>query len=90
MPTIVVEFVSRAARDRRRDYEEKRREYLAIGVKEYWDIDRFRRQMTVFRADSTEQTIGETEKFQTPLLPGFELPLAQLLALSDEWEDTEL
>ncbi|MFO0918275.1 MAG: Uma2 family endonuclease [Planctomycetaceae bacterium] len=90
MLTSVVEFVSRAARDRRRNYEEKRREYLAIGIKEYWVIDRFRRQMTVFRADSTEQTIGETEKFQTPLLPGFELPLAQLLALSDEWEDTEL
>ena len=89
MPTIVVEFVSRAARDRRRDYEEKRREYLALGVQEYWVIDRFRRRMSVFRPDGSEQTVGEQEKFQTPLLPGFELPLSQLLALSDEWEDTE-
>src|SRR5262245_60796661 len=28
VPTIIVEFVSRAKRDRRRDYEEKRQEYL--------------------------------------------------------------
>ncbi len=89
VPTIVVEFVLRAARDRRRDYEEKRREYLALGVREYWVIDRFRRRMNVFRPDGSEQTVGEQEKFQTPLLPGFELPLSQLLALSDEWEDTE-
>jgi len=89
-PTIVVEFVSRAARDRKRDYDEKRQEYLGIGVKEYWVIDRFRRLMTVFRPDGAEQQIGEQEVFHTPLLPGFELPLHRLLALSDEWEDTEL
>lgn len=35
MPTIVVEFVSRRSRDRRRDYETKREECADIGVKEY-------------------------------------------------------
>ena len=34
VPTIVVEFVSQRQRDRQRDYEEKRREYLALGVAE--------------------------------------------------------
>ena len=43
VPAIVVEFVSNRKRDRVRDYEEKRREYLAIGVSEYWIIDRFKR-----------------------------------------------
>ena len=49
VPTIAVEFVSRGKRDWLRDYEEKRREYLALGVAEYWIIDRFRRTMTVYR-----------------------------------------
>jgi Uma2 family endonuclease len=88
-PTIVIEFVSRRARDRKRDYEIKRDEYLDLGVKEYWVIDRFRRCMTVFRPDGSEQQILEHDPFQTPFLPGFELPLARLFALSDEWKDTE-
>jgi Uma2 family endonuclease len=89
VPTIAIEFVSRAARDRQRDYELKRDEYLQLGVKEYWVIDRFRRTMTVFRPDGSERKIAESEQVQTPLLPGFELPLARLFALSDEWKDTE-
>lgn len=87
-PTIVVEFVSRSRSDWLRDYEVKRREYIDFGVREYWIIDRFRRTMTVYRpADPgpTEQVVKEGETFQTPLLPGFELPLAQLLEVSDRW-----
>jgi len=51
VPTIVIEFVSKDRRDRERDYEHKRRQYLDLGVTEYWVIDRFRRTMTVFRRD---------------------------------------
>ena len=90
VPTIVVEFVSRAKADRRRDYEEKRREYLEIGVAEYWIIDRFRRQMTVFRnqpGQSPEQVVAEKDSYRTDLLPGFELPLARLLAAADAWKE---
>ena len=90
VPAIVVEFVSRRHRDRVRDYEEKRREYLAIGVLEYWVIDRFRRIMTVFRGrpgpgEPAEQVLKENEVYRTPLLVGFELPLAQLLKVADDW-----
>jgi Uma2 family endonuclease len=46
IPTIVVEFVSSGMRNWLRDYDEKRREYLAPGVLEYWVIDRFGRTMT--------------------------------------------
>ena len=35
VPTIVVEFVSAGKRSLARDYEEKRDEYLALGVREY-------------------------------------------------------
>ena len=88
VPTIAVEFVSVGKRDWLRDYEEKRREYLAMGVSEYWVIDRFRRTMTVYRnppRGPAEQVIVEAGVYRTDLLPGFELPLAQLLAEADDW-----
>lgn len=85
-PTIAIEFVSAGKRDFQRDYMTKRDEYLRAGVLEYWIIDRFRRRMTVLRGGTepvTEIVIGEHETYTTPLLPGFELPLAQLLAVAD-------
>jgi Uma2 family endonuclease len=88
LPTIVVEFVSRARRDRLRDYVDKRTEYMDAGIAEYWIIDRFRRTLTVVRNVSgsvQERVVAETETYQTPLLPGFELPLAHLLAVADRW-----
>ena len=89
-PTIVAEFVSAGRRNRRRDYEEKRSEYLAIGVREYWVIDRFRRTLTVFAptaAGHRTTTVSEDQVYTTPLLPGFKLPLTRLLQLADRWED---
>jgi Uma2 family endonuclease len=88
VPAIVVEFVSNRQRDRVRDDEEKRRQYLAIGVQEYWIIDRFQRIMTVFRGrpgEPAEQIIKENEIYRTTLLTGFELPLARLLKVADDW-----
>ncbi len=49
LPTIAIELVSEARRDHLRDYEEKRREYMKLGIGEYWIIDRFRRIMSVIR-----------------------------------------
>lgn len=83
MPTIVVEFVSAARKDRQRDYEEKRKEYLEIQVVEYWIIDRFRRLMTVYRRADQEIVVKENDLYTTPLLPGFELSLARLLQVAD-------
>ncbi len=91
-PTIVVEFVSKARRDRVRDYEHKRQQYLDLGVAEYWVIDRFQRIMTVFRRNPPETgpedalIIHETETYRTDLLPGFDLPLKDLLAVADKWQ----
>jgi len=88
VPAIVVEFVSNRQRDRVRDYEEKRRQYLAIGVQEHWIIDWFQRIMTVCRGrpgEPAEQIIKENEIYRTTLLTGFELPLARLLKVADDW-----
>ena len=88
VPTIVVEFVSRRRRDWLRDYVDKRDEYLALGVVEYWVINRFQRTLTVFTSGASgiqEKTVGDKEVYTTPLLPGFELPLGKLLAVCDDW-----
>jgi Uma2 family endonuclease len=82
-PAIAIEFVGRRSRDRRRDYLDKRNEYAEAGVREYWIIDRFRRTMTVCRGAHEELTVRESETYTTSLLPGFELPLARLLAIAD-------
>lgn len=88
VPTITIEFVSEDRRSRRRDYEAKRDEYDAAGVMEYWVIDRFRRTLTVFRREGKKKTLKERvftehDTYSTPLLPGFELPLAKLFAEVD-------
>jgi Uma2 family endonuclease len=90
IPSIVIEFVSKRKRDRTRDDEEKRREFLTLGVREYWIIDRFDRRMTVFRNQQGERAdvvMKSGEPYRTPLLPGFELPLARLLKVADDWAD---
>jgi Uma2 family endonuclease len=86
VPTITVEFVSGDRRDRQRDYIDKRQEYIAAGIKEYWITDRFRRTLTAVRPGQQDQVVDENTTFKTPLLPGFELPLAKLLAAADRWE----
>jgi Uma2 family endonuclease len=85
-PTIAIEFVSAGKRNRRRDYVEKRDEYLAAGVTAYWIFDRFRRTLTVYHRGLPELVISESETYRSPLLPGFEVPLAQLLAVADRWQ----
>lgn len=88
VPTIIVEFVSSGKRNLMRDYEEKRDEYLAIGVREYWVVDRFARSMTVYRphgSRSTQEIVREGDVYATPLLPGFELHLDRLLERADRW-----
>jgi Uma2 family endonuclease len=89
LPKIVAEFVSAGKRSRRRDYEEKRQEYQACNIAEYWLFDRFRRIMTVFRNQAgrlSKKVIHEHEVYRTPLLPGFELPLTKIFSVVDMLE----
>ncbi|MBS0264673.1 MAG: Uma2 family endonuclease [Planctomycetes bacterium] len=92
LPTIVVEFVSAGKRAWRRDYIEKRDEYLAAGVLEYWVIDRFSRSLTAYgqrAGQKVELVVHEGEVFRPELLPGFELRLSELLIAADRWSDPE-
>ena len=92
LPTIIVEFVGPGKRAFLRDYEEKRDEYLELGAKEYWVIDRFQKTMTVYfqpPAKLSKRVVAENETYKTPLLPGFKLPLKRLLDLAISDEDDE-
>jgi Uma2 family endonuclease len=88
-PTIIVEFVSAGHRNRERDNLEKHREYKALGVRDYWVIDRFHRTMTVYGAKVSpkgKRVVPEKGVYSTPILPGFELPLSRLFAAADDWK----
>ena len=89
-PSIIVEFVSAGRRNRHRDYEEKRDEYLSVGVQEYWVFDRFERTMTVFRQgrgpSPRKEVLANSDVYVTTLLPGFQLPLARLFQIASRWE----
>ncbi len=92
LPSIAVEFVSASKKDRRRNYVEKKEEYMALGLGEYWIIDRFRRTLTVDRNLGTEyeeEVITEKGTYKPALLPGFKLPLKKLLAIADAWSESQ-
>ncbi len=88
IPTIVVEFVSASKRDQQRDYVIKRREYLSLGVKEYWIIDRFRGEMSIFRAGE-HAVVKRGEAYAPVLLPGFVLHFDALMSAADRWRDLD-
>jgi Uma2 family endonuclease len=89
-PNIIAEFVSWSKRDRLRDYETKRDEYEQIQIQEYWIIDRFRKTMTVHVLDDgkyRKRVLTAKQTYRTPLLPGFEVPLARLFTFAEKWVD---
>jgi hypothetical protein len=48
--------------------------------------------MTVFKKHGKSQqkrVLKEKQNYSTDLLPGFELPLAHLLAVADRWREAE-
>lgn len=74
VPDVVVEVVSQGGE--RRDYVEKREEYLRIGVREYWILDPAKQELLVLsRAGDVwlERVVPLDSLHQTPLLPGLEV-----------------
>lgn len=92
LPTIAVEFVSAGRRNRQRDYVDKKKEYMKIKIPEYWIFDRFQRTLTVIYNEPgglREQVIKEGESYQSAHLPGFVVPLAEILAAADQLAEAE-
>ncbi|MBI4617805.1 MAG: Uma2 family endonuclease [Planctomycetes bacterium] len=77
VPEIVIEVVSKGQESR--DYGEKREEYLAAGIREYWVVDPAHSSVVFLRRRGdrwAESELKGPRKYRTPLLPGFELDLA--------------
>ncbi len=88
VPEIVMEVVSKGGE--KRDYEDKREDYLAAGVTEYWIVDPKKRSMLALtrRGDTwVEQTLDATGVYETRLLPEFVLRLADVFAPLDARKD---
>ncbi len=84
VPEIVVEVISPGSEDR--DYVEKRDEYLAFGVVEYWIFDAHRREMLVLRRGRgqwMEKIVRPPETYTTRLLPGLELQCGPIFDAAD-------
>jgi Uma2 family endonuclease len=85
VPDITIEIVSRGSEQR--DYEEKREEYFAFGIKEYWIIDADKREVLVLRRGSgkwKETTFRVDDTIETKLLPGFQLDCGKLFEAADQ------
>jgi Uma2 family endonuclease len=83
-PELVVEVLSPGPSNQRRDREAKLTLYSRRGVAEYWIVDWQRRQVEVHRRENLQlhpfATLREADSLESPLLPGFALPLARVFA----------
>lgn len=78
-PDIVIEIVSKSSG--KRDYERKPKDYLAVGVRQYWILDPLQRNATVMqrRGDLwTTKQVGQRGSIRTTLSPGFVLKLPEV------------
>jgi Uma2 family endonuclease len=85
---LCMEILSGGAEDRRRDLEEKRAEYAAAGIPEYWIVDPEQTRITVLTLDGADYRLhGEFKPGDTAtsvLLPGFEVDVRECFAAADE------
>lgn len=82
VPDLVFEFVSPSKADKRRDYVEKRADYERVGVREDVIVDRFEKRVTVLSLVDRayqERILTPADVYTSPLLPGFEVRLAEVL-----------
>lgn len=83
-PDLVVEIVSESTR--RTDELTKRKLYEKFGVGEYWVVDPVVESVKVYRlAEKGYARAGEYERetaasFDSPILPGLDIPLARIFA----------
>jgi len=77
VPDLIVEVLSPATRDN--DLGPKRRQYLEAGVRELWLVDPRDRSVLVVDA-AGERRLHAGDKLESPLLTGFVMGVADLLA----------
>ena len=90
---LAMEVVSEGSEARRRDYEDKRRDYAKAGVSEYWIVDPDDRRIVVLvLQNGTYQTHGEFAIGDTAtglLIPGLKVDVAEIMKLGDSSPETQ-
>lgn len=78
VPTLAVEILSPS--DTLESIEGKANTYRVAGIPLVWEINPYRRIVTVFRPGQQNQTLQEGQELDGgPELPGFRVPVARLL-----------
>ena len=88
-PVLAFEVVSKGGEAR--DYQVKREEYLAFGLREYWIVDPLARRVTVLIRDGDawiERVFQGEQAAEGLVLPGFALPLAELWPEEEVGDDS--
>lgn len=83
-PLLVIEVVSPGDENHERDYQNKREEYLGMGIPEYWIVDPEERKVTVclLAGQSYRYTeFGGQSPIRSDLLTGLTLTVEQLFSL---------
>lgn len=84
---LVMEVVSDDETSHGRDWDEKRRDYAAAGISEYWIVDPQLKKILVLRLDNgdyvTHGEAGETGQVRSALLEGFAVDAAAVWAAAD-------
>ncbi|HVX11215.1 MAG TPA: Uma2 family endonuclease [Pirellulales bacterium] len=82
VPNIAIEILSGG--NTPREMAEKRKEYFSAGVDLVWEVDPARRCVAVYRSVNDFDTLTESDRIDgAAILPGFELPLAEVFAELD-------
>ena len=75
-PELVVEVLSQAEKDKKRDRETKLKLYSTEGVTEYWISDRQQQAIQIYQRESgilrKTRTLFVTDTLTSPLLPEFQ------------------
>lgn len=87
---LVIEVVSEGQENWQRDYVEKRTEYAAAGIAEYWIVDPQKRTITVLTLSGNEYrehgTFWERDRVSSVILDGFTCEVNDAFAKCDEAE----
>jgi Uma2 family endonuclease len=85
IPEIVIEVVTPSSKDR--DYVQKREEYLAFGVQEYWIFDADKREMLGLKRSRgrwAEQIVRPPDVYRTHLLKGLDFRCTGVFEAADQ------
>ncbi|NJL21981.1 MAG: Uma2 family endonuclease [Leptolyngbyaceae cyanobacterium SM1_3_5] len=93
-PEIAIEIVSTGSKNRKRDYEEKRYEYRARGIREYWIIDPAHQKVTVLLLNDEADFYEQEEYRNAQVVPcgvfsEVKLTAAQILLQSQSSNSNE-